>query len=303
MQGCGEGGGRLGADLVAMGPLGTAWVCPPANGGGRLESIYAADWTGRRGSGLLLLPDVRSLLVFWHRDDGHGLLWLPPRSDAQFVVLPCAVRLLGVICRPGTPPDWLEHLITDERREHPVGWSLQLRHAVPLEWRQADWMEALAAFQEDLVDESPGSFSRGLASLLRRSSLAVLGRVPAMAARLGLHQRTLARQIRQRCALPPKRVLHIGRLRRILHAAGEATEPDWAGLAIDAGFYDQPHLCEALRQATGLTPRGLHRLLRAHSDGADLSRRLGILPVLRPPGRLRGRIMREWDLAEGAIDH
>ncbi|GAB4584893.1 helix-turn-helix domain-containing protein [Nocardia sp. IFM 10818] len=49
----------------------------------------------------------------------------------------------------------------------------------------------------------------------------------------------------------PKRFARIGRVRRILAAAGDTA---WAELAAAAGYYDQSHMTADFRSLMGVTP-------------------------------------------------
>jgi methylphosphotriester-DNA--protein-cysteine methyltransferase len=49
------------------------------------------------------------------------------------------------------------------------------------------------------------------------------------------------------------------RLNRLVAAADSETHPGWCALALDAGFYDQSHMIDDVRELTGLTPSALHR--------------------------------------------
>lgn len=51
------------------------------------------------------------------------------------------------------------------------------------------------------------------------------------------------------------------RVRRLLHAVSQAdatTSPRWSQIAADAGYYDQAHLTNEVREMTGVSPSRLH---------------------------------------------
>jgi AraC-like DNA-binding protein len=66
------------------------------------------------------------------------------------------------------------------------------------------------------------------------------------------------RQFRRRCAertgLSPRHLARILRFRKACQMAGQATRSDWAGLACDAGYFDQAHLIRDFREFAGATP-------------------------------------------------
>jgi AraC-like DNA-binding protein len=66
------------------------------------------------------------------------------------------------------------------------------------------------------------------------------------------------RQFRRRCAeltgISPRHLARILRFRKACQMAGQATRPDWAGIACDAGYFDQAHLIRDFREFAGATP-------------------------------------------------
>jgi AraC-like DNA-binding protein len=66
------------------------------------------------------------------------------------------------------------------------------------------------------------------------------------------------RQFRRRCAeltgLSPRHLARILRFRKACQMAGEAPRPNWAGIACNAGYFDQAHLIRDFREFAGATP-------------------------------------------------
>ncbi len=60
------------------------------------------------------------------------------------------------------------------------------------------------------------------------------------------------------------RMVRLGRVVRALHAGHAA---DLSGLALMAGYYDQPHLTRDVREFAGTTPRGLRNSLLPDRGG------------------------------------
>src|SRR5262249_3884769 len=108
----------------------------------------------------------------------------------------------------------------------------------------------------------------------------------SLAAETGCSQRTLIARFRTCVGFPPKTIARLLRFNRAVRSldrlsrtrgnepAGrpyiEAPQLDdrlagtlqWAGLAADCGYFDQPHLIKDFREFTGLTP---HAFLRRMS--------------------------------------
>lgn len=91
-------------------------------------------------------------------------------------------------------------------------------------------------------------------------AVAILGRgggrarVSRLCRHLGLHPRTLQRQMARDFGLRPKRMARIARMEATLRALSLADESSLAALAHDRGFADQAHLSRELRYLTGLSP-------------------------------------------------
>jgi len=83
--------------------------------------------------------------------------------------------------------------------------------------------------------------------------------IAVLARRFGVHPVYLARRFRAQLGVSPG--TYRARL-RVQRAAGAllAAEESLATVALDAGYYDQPHMNRHIRSATGLTPRALRRV-------------------------------------------
>jgi AraC-like DNA-binding protein len=78
--------------------------------------------------------------------------------------------------------------------------------------------------------------------------------VRTLAEELGWSRRRLAQRFRAEVGLPPKAVAQLLRFERARALAVTAQHPDWARIAVDAGYYDQSHLINDFRRVTGRTP-------------------------------------------------
>ena len=54
--------------------------------------------------------------------------------------------------------------------------------------------------------------------------------------------------------MSPKRYARLQRFRRLVAQVHHDRAVDWAGIAVDGGFHDQPHLVHEFRAFAGLTP-------------------------------------------------
>ncbi|GHG71189.1 hypothetical protein GCM10012319_16780 [Comamonas sp. KCTC 72670] len=87
--------------------------------------------------------------------------------------------------------------------------------------------------------------------------------VNAVAVDVGVSARHLRRVFRETVGVSPKAFAKLVRFHRALHAALEDEHTHWAGIAADAGYYDQAHLIAEFRAFTGMTPQGFLGELRA----------------------------------------
>jgi AraC-like DNA-binding protein len=76
--------------------------------------------------------------------------------------------------------------------------------------------------------------------------------------RIAVQANLSPRQFRRRCleesGLTPKLLCRILRFQRACRLTESAVRPDWAAVALDAGYFDQAHLIRDFREFTGLTP-------------------------------------------------
>jgi AraC-like DNA-binding protein len=94
---------------------------------------------------------------------------------------------------------------------------------------------------------------------LRASDVAI-GMLPRF---LRVSERQMRRTINATTGLSAKRAQRILRMTRAIVAADRVTRPDWAMIALESGFYDQPHMIDEVRDLTGATPSALHAERRA----------------------------------------
>jgi AraC-like DNA-binding protein len=80
---------------------------------------------------------------------------------------------------------------------------------------------------------------------------AAIGRV---AMELRLSRRRFIEVFTQDVGMTPKRYSRIRRFQRALAIAKRAGSPDWAGVALECGYFDQAHLCREWAEFTGITP-------------------------------------------------
>ena len=83
---------------------------------------------------------------------------------------------------------------------------------------------------------------------------------------IGLPSRTLRRRFTAQVGLTPKRFARVQRLQRLVRALGGEAQVDWAAMAAEHGYADQPHLADEFRELVGVTPTGY---LRSRVNGPN----------------------------------
>ncbi len=86
---------------------------------------------------------------------------------------------------------------------------------------------------------------------------------------LGWSHKRLTRRFKQHLGMSPARFLRLARFERFWQSLREQPDVDLAGLAFEAGYYDQPHLTRDVRDFSGLTPGELRS--RVLPDGGGFN--------------------------------
>ncbi len=128
------------------------------------------------------------------------------------------------------------------------------------------------ALLECLREDADAAVAGAVSWILRHE-----GRVAvAEAARhAGLSERSLERRFRSELGLGPKAFARVIRLQGVLRTTSGQPRPDWADVAAERSFYDQPHLIREFKALTGETPAEFVKnqggLSRSFTDPARLA--------------------------------
>ena len=79
-------------------------------------------------------------------------------------------------------------------------------------------------------------------------------RVDQLAGRIGWSPRQLEREFRAGIGLSPKAFARIIRFQNLLRLVGEGSLREWASLALEGGYSDQPHMVREFREFSGQSP-------------------------------------------------
>jgi len=102
------------------------------------------------------------------------------------------------------------------------------------------------------ASSAPRSRARAIVDEATHGSAAMT--VRALAARLGLGERQVERELDRHVGLRPKMLLRIARFQRALALARADETLSWSAIAAQTGFYDQAHLTHEFRRFAACTP-------------------------------------------------
>jgi AraC-like DNA-binding protein len=126
--------------------------------------------------------------------------------------------------------------------------------------------EALGLMEEVLLGQMTGPEAPDPAVTAAADALSAGVSVGEAAAALGMLPRTLRRRFVASVGLTPKRFARVQRLQRVVRDLDGQSRVDWASLAAEHGYADQPHLAEEFRQLVGVTPT---EYLRSRVNGSN----------------------------------
>lgn len=166
--------------------------------------------------------------------------------------------LVGVHFRPGGAARLLG-VHAGEMADRHVGleelWGRRARDLRERLCIAGDQRRRFAILEQALVARLPGvPTGRGAV----KAALAELDRpaveVGEVAGKVGLSRRRLIEMFTQDVGLTPKLYSRVRRFQRALELATTRGSPPWAHLALECGYFDQPHLCRDWTEFTGLSP-------------------------------------------------
>lgn len=102
------------------------------------------------------------------------------------------------------------------------------------------------------ADEPAGGMARPIVARIRERDGRVT--VTELADRLGASRRTVERVMRREVGLPPTVFARILRVQAAIRRLRAAERPVLGRVALEAGYYDQPHFCREFRSLTTFSP-------------------------------------------------
>jgi AraC-like DNA-binding protein len=96
------------------------------------------------------------------------------------------------------------------------------------------------------------------------------GRVADVSERVGLSSRRFIELFHRQIGLTPKVFCRVRRFQQVLRTIHRKTDVDWAQIALECGYYDQPHFIHDFRSFSGLTPGGYLAAATPHLNHVPL---------------------------------
>lgn len=77
--------------------------------------------------------------------------------------------------------------------------------------------------------------------------------------KVGYSHRRFSELFKRLAGIPPKQYARICRFQHVLGSIRGMKVPDWSSIAIDSGYYDQPHFIHEFKSFSGLSPTEYHK--------------------------------------------
>lgn len=196
----------------------------------------------------------------WTPDKG----WvLQPRSFVvgeltEFLLLQPTgpTEVMGVRFRPGGAYRFLTLPLSDltDRMiatEDVWGCGKYLEEAVLLARTEIERKLLVESFLLQRLIAPRPRFDAAMGQIMRSRGRMRMGQ---LAQNIGWSRRQLEREFRLRAGLSPKALARIIRFQNLLQLVGEGSLRQWASLALESGYADQPHMVREFRQFAGQSP-------------------------------------------------
>jgi AraC-like DNA-binding protein len=214
-----------------------------------LEAMIACLWESSpaRDHSQRVVPDGCVDLIWLA---GRELIVAGPDTGPREVLLPANASSCAVRLRPGAAGAFLGMPASELRDRHVAASDVWGAPVTELEdglagagpARRLELLLTMAAARETTPDALAGAAAAALAR--------PAARVAAVAAELGVSERSLNRRILAAVGYGPKTLARVARLRRLIAIGDEPL----ASRAYAAGYASQAHMSEEVRRLTGTTP-------------------------------------------------
>lgn len=234
-----------------------------------LRALVACAWTGRIGdSGVpytdRILPDG-CLDIIW---DGSRLFVAGPDTGPVPLTPTPGAAFAGIRFRPGRAPSVLGYPAAALRDQRPALedlWGAGATRVIAQRLADAGDVQTAPALLESVVrDRMPDAAPAdpvidGLVTTLAASPAPGPGLVSALAAHLGVTERSLHRRCSAAVGYGAKTLDRVLRFRRAVDLGRTGAGATLGALAHGAGYADQAHFTRECRRLAGVTPSELFK--------------------------------------------
>jgi AraC-like DNA-binding protein len=222
-----------------------------------------------------LMPNGEATIVFnlkdtpiciFHSDDvrrfdtyGHAIV-SGPRTNYFVIGSAEQERVMGIQFKPGgsfpffrEPADAIENtsICLEDL------WRARVDELLERMLSASDISGMFQILEQDLLDQlaRPLAWHPAVDYVLHHfRRIPHLTTVARMTERIGLSPRRFIQLFRQQVGLTPKAFCRVRRFQQALTTVHGAKEVDWTQVALDCGYYDQPHFIHDFQAFSGMTP-------------------------------------------------
>ena len=206
-----------------------------------------------------LLPTGTMTLVIFLDEDNRGSGISGAHSEFMLLDTSRPFTMIGVAFKPGGGFPFV-NLPAGEL--HNLGVSLEAvwgRDADAVRDRVRDAKTPQARFgivERALAEKAAGRLEGhpAVRYALKQFDVAPSRSVADVTARIGLSSRRFIEIFRNEVGLTPKLFSRIRRFQKVLGGVEDATEVDWARVALTCGYFDQAHFIHDFRAFAGVNP-------------------------------------------------
>ncbi|WP_394780690.1 DUF6597 domain-containing transcriptional factor [Undibacterium sp.] len=236
-----------------------------------LSAYVECLWTCSAGQSMdacsfRVLPD-NGIDILWQDNRPHGFA-VGMMTASSIVVMQPELKTVAVRFKPGCAAYFLAAPLSELTDAHADigdlwGQALDRQIADALWSRPMRIREQLDIIEHHLIQRLAAPAKPHSRGLVEHTVAAIelaggLVKIESLADAVGVSRQHLAAQFRARVGIPAKTFARICRFRRTMEDIRTVHQPaqkiDWAQLALDRGYFDQPHLIHEFREFSGSSP-------------------------------------------------
>lgn len=234
-----------------------------------LHADIACTWTGRIGASGVpyvdrVLPDG-CIDIIW---DGSRLFVAGPDTGPVPMAPPPGTTFVGIRFRPGRAPLALgcpASALRDQRADLADLWGARITRETSDRLAEAPASQAIRVLESAVRGRMAAAVPSdrvidGLVTALATPPVPGPGHIAALAAQLGVTERSLHRRCSAAVGYGPKTLDRVLRFRRTLDLASAGASLGMA--AISAGYADQAHFSRECRRLAGQSPSEMFKTAR-----------------------------------------